>query len=509
MVEASQSEVPLLLLTADRPPHLRDSDANQAIDQIRLYGTFVRRFVDVAPPSVDGRAVRHLRSQTVRAVADALGPPAGPVHMNFPFRKPLEPTVVEDDVDPGYVEKHPRAGRGRADGAPFTRITAGRRTAEPAAVEAVAGVLSAAESGLVVAGPSAEPGRTGPAAIALSAAARFPLLADPLSGARYAAAGEAMVCGRYDHYLSDGEVVEALRPDVVVRVGASPTSSRLCEALGEWSDARQVVVDAGQRWKDHLASATHYLRADPAEALGVLASTVSARAAPEWERAWRSAEDAAAEAVDGELDGPFFEGTVLRIVADALPGGAALFVSNSMPVRDLDAFVPPGDRPLEIYGNRGASGIDGIVSTALGVSAGLGRRVVAVLGDLAFFHDQNGLLAARSPETEVLFVVVNNDGGGIFHMLPIREHEPEFTRFFATPHGLDFRHGAELHGLPHERVETAEGLRTAIGSALEAGGSRIVEVRTDREENRKRHEGVAAAVADNVRRALESVNDEE
>jgi len=509
VVEASQSEVPLLLLTADRPPHLRDSDANQAIDQIRLYGTFVRRFVDVAPPSVDGRALRHVRSQTVRAVADALGPPAGPVHMNFPFRKPLEPTPVEGDVAPAFLEEHPRAGLGRADGAPFVRVRAGRARPEPTEIEAVASVVSEAERGLVVAGPSAEPHRTGPAAIALSAAAGIPVLADPLSGARYAPAGEAVVCGRYDHYLGDPAVVEALRPDVVVRVGASPTSSRLCGALEAWTDARQVVVDAGHRWKDHLAVATDYLRADPTEALSAVAAAASGTTASGWRDRWARAEAAAAEAVDRELHGPFFEGAVMRSVSDELPEGQALFVSNSMPVRDLDAFVPPEDRPLEIYGNRGASGIDGIVSTALGVSAGLGRPVVAVLGDLAFFHDMNGLLAARERDAEVVFVVIHNDGGGIFHMLPIREHEPEFTRFFATPHGLDFRHAAELHGLPHERVEGAGALGAAIRRALDEGGSRVVEVRTDREENRKRHEEVAAAVRDTVRRALETVNDEE
>ncbi|HSR42617.1 MAG TPA: 2-succinyl-5-enolpyruvyl-6-hydroxy-3-cyclohexene-1-carboxylic-acid synthase, partial [Longimicrobiales bacterium] len=170
VVEASQSEVPLLLLTADRPPHLRDADANQAIDQIHLYGRFVRRFVDVAPPSVDGRSLRHLRSQTARAVADALGPPAGPVHMNFPFRKPLEPTPVEGDVDPGFLEQHPRAGLGRGDGSAFIRVRAGWARPDPGEIEGVAGLLSEAERGLVVVGPSPLPGRTGPAAIALAAA---------------------------------------------------------------------------------------------------------------------------------------------------------------------------------------------------------------------------------------------------------------------------------------------------------------------------------------------------
>ena len=503
VIEASWAEAPLLLLTADRPPHLRTADANQAVDQVGLYGSYVRSSFDVELPRTDGASLRHLRSLAVRAVADAVGAPAGPVHLNLPFQKPLEPTPVPGDVDPGFADEHPRAALGRPDEEPFLRITRRRSEARAADVEAIAALLGGGARGLVVAGPSPEPGRTGPAARRLSEATGFPLLADPLSGARFSPLPVAPVVEHYDLLLRSKRIRDALRPDVVIRVGASPTSAALCSFLEESVDARQIVVDDGARHKDHLAVARDYVRADPARLLDVLSAAVPRVVSEEWLEGWERLGEATAGIVAEELDGELFEGAVLAEAAAGVPDDGALFVSNSMPVRDLDAFV--GSRPsgLEVHGNRGASGIDGIVSTALGLSHGRGGPVTAVLGDLAFYHDMNGLLAAREGRGRVTFVVIHNDGGGIFHMLPIREHEPEFTPLFATPHGLDFRHAAELYDLPYTRVAD----RAELGEALRAdddGRSRIVEIRTDRERNRRRHVEVEAS----VRAALESEIDE-
>ncbi len=503
VVEASQAEVPLLLLTADRPHRLRDADANQSIDQIRLYGEHVRAFVEVAPPTVEDRALRHLRSVAGRAVASAVGMPAGPVHLNFPFDKPLEPTPVVGDVDAGFYDEHPLAAEGRAEGEAFARIGTRRPEAEAAEIEAVAVLLQGSERGLVVAGPSTEPGRTGPAAVRLSAASGFPLLADPLSGARYGPAGDALVSGRYDLFLRDPEVRERLRPEVVLRIGSAPTSAALNTYLEEALDARQIVIDAGGRWKDHLSVANDYVQADPTQVLDVLGAAVPRVASDEWRSLWSRAEERADRTVTAELEaGEVFEGELMADVVDVLPGGSALFVSSSMPVRDLDAYAPPREAALRTFGNRGASGIDGIVSTALGVSVGLERPVVAVVGDLAFYHDMNGLLGTRIDGAEVVFVLVNNDGGGIFHMLPIREHEPAFTSLFATPHGLDFRHAAALYDLPYRRVGIGMELRSAVADALAEGGSRILEVRSDRETNHARHEETARAVRDAIRDEL-------
>jgi len=496
VVEASQAEVPLLLLTADRPPHLRGADANQAVDQVGLFGGYVREFFDVELPRVEGRSLRHLRVQSARAMAVASGAPAGPVHMNVPFEKPLEPTDVPGDVPEGFVRHHPRASEGRQTGDPYVRIPPRRSRVDPAEVEGISKLLGSAERGLVVAGPSSDSGRVGPAVRRLAGAAGVPLLADPLSGARYRSEPPASAPGRYDLFLREEQIREALRPEVVIRVGATPTSAALASFLEECTDSRQIVVDDGHRYKDHLAVVHDYVRSDPSDFLDALAEAVSERPAEgdDWLNLWMRVDSRTGDAVNEELGGGFFEGQVLRAVMDAAGAGGSVFVSNSMPVRDLDAFVPNSRGRVDVHGNRGASGIDGVVSTALGLSHGLGRPVTAVLGDLAFYHDMNGLMAARAGSGEVTFVVVNNDGGGIFHLLPIREFDPPFTDLFATPHGLDFRHVAALYDLPYTRVSSLQELGRALEQARSEGGSRVVEVESDREVNRRRHEEVADAV---------------
>ena len=519
VVEAAQSETPLLLLTADRPHHLRGADANQAIDQNRLFGSYVREFVEAAPPEVSETALTHLRALAVRAVASTLGTPAGPVHVNFPFAKPLEPASGSGDVPVGFAASHPLAAGGRPTDRPFTGIVV-RRSAAPA--EAVAGLADRVASvvrGLVVAGPSSDPGRDGPAALKLAAATGYPLLADALSGARFGAAGQAARVGAYDLFLRNAELREELRPELVIRVGAAPTSGTLIDFLTQGQGVEHWVVDAGDRWKDHSNVATEYVRSDVAAFANALSGAMGggerprpptdvsrpARAAARnrgsaaeaWRQSWTRAGEVSERTVRDQLDGELFEGAVLAEVVHSAPVASTIFVSSSMPVRDLDAFGFPRERDLAVYGNRGASGIDGIASSAAGVAAAEGTPVLAVVGDVALIHDMNGLLAARD-HAEVLFILINNDGGGIFHMLPIREYEPAFTKHFATPHGLDFGHAARLYGLPHTRVESRAELASVLARGLAEGGSGMIEVRTARDANRRRREEIIDAVQDSV-----------
>ncbi len=528
VVEAAQSETPLLLLTADRPHRLRGADANQAIDQNRLFGSYVREFVETAPPDVSAPALTHLRALAVRCVASALGVPAGPVHVNLPFAKPLEPSHAPGDVPPGFDTSHPLAARGRSKERPLTRIGVRRSAPSPEAVSRLADRIGGTVRGLVVAGPSSEPERDGPAAATLAEATGFPLLADALSGARFGPSRGAARISGYDLFLRPTDLREALRPELVVRVGGAPTSGALNSFLAEAQGVEQWVVDSGGRWKDHLNVATEYVRADleafahalsralgravpgreamkravatpspevPPDAAGPGPSAVGDRGSviEAWRQSWIRAGEVSERTVRAQLDGELFEGVVLTEVVRAAPRASTIFVSSSMPVRDLDAFGFPRDEDLAVYGNRGASGIDGIVSSAAGVAAAEGARVLAVIGDVAFAHDMNGLLAARD-HAEVVFVLINNDGGGIFHMLPIREYEPAFTNHFATPHGLDFSHAARLYGLPHTRVGSRAELASCLEKALEDGGSCIIEVGTDRERNRRRREEIIEAV---------------
>ncbi len=500
VVEASQAEVPLLVLTADRPHRLRDADANQAIDQTRLFGPYVRAFFEVAPPTREGPALRHLRALAGRAVLLACEAPAGPVHLNFPFDKPLEPAGTSAE-GVAFAAQHPLAAGGRADAIPFVDVRPARRSASAGELARLSDLVAGARCGVLVAGPSPEPWRVGEAAVRLAAATGFPLLADPLSGARFRPAAGAQVVDGYDLFLRDAYVRERLEPDLVLRVGASPTSSALLGWLEHHAGVRHVVVDGGGRWKDHASVATDYVRADAADTLRILAGNAARGTDAAWTWAWGAAAAVTRATVESAAEGDPWEGRVLAAVADAAPAGATLFVSSSMPIRDLDAFAAPRPESLTVLANRGASGIDGVVSTAFGVAAAGARPTVCVLGDVALFHDQNGLLWSREPDAPVVFVLVDNDGGGIFQMLPVREQEPWYTPLFATPHGLDFQHAARLHGIPLEDVAPSA-VADALARALAAGGTRVLRVRTDRIAVHRRRREICDAVAGSVRAAL-------
>jgi len=547
-VEADRSDAPLLLLTADRPARLRGTDANQTIDQVGMFGSRVRLYHEVAAPEAADRPLRYLRSLAGRALGAAVGPPAGPVHLNFPFEKPLEPTPVPDDVPADLARRAPLAAGGRPGGAPFTRVPGARIEPDPDALEGLAGRVARAERPLLVCGPAPtapDARRLARAALDLASALGAPLVADPLSGARFAEGAGDGALGAYDLFLRSAAVRERLTPDLVLRLGPAPTSAALCAYLEEHAGREQAVADAGRAWPDHAAAASLVLGADPARVAAALAERAGKAGAPPkarraWREAWRAAEEAAREAAEAAAADPSggpFEGAVLAAIARSLPPGGTLFAGSSMPVRDLDAFGRPRDAAVAVLGNRGASGIDGSVSTALGAAAAAARArdadaaaagaaaagaagapVVAVLGDLALYHDMNGLLAAGREGLDVVLVVIHNDGGGIFHMLPVREHEPAFTPFFATPHGLDFRHAAEMYGLAYRELEAADAapaegversaLEAAVARAIDEGGAHLLVVRSEREANRRRHAEVEEAVTRAVEERLETPSEE-
>ncbi len=503
VVEAAQSETPLLIFTADRPLRLRDQDANQVIDQVRLYGSHAKAFHELASAEREGSSFRHLRALVGRVVASTVETPPGPVHVNLPFDKPLEPVAATAESE-AFVGAHPLAASGRPGEDPFVRVRPGRRRPSPSDVALVAELVDRAARPVLVAGPCPRPGDTGPGVVALGATTGMPVFADPLSGARWGPSAGAWIAPAYDLILRDPHVRERLAPDLVLRVGSSPTSTSLQAWLEHHNGVRHVVVDEGRRWKDHGALATDYLHVDAGALLAACAAEASPNSAGvviEWQALWRRVAAAAEAALEHERGGEPHEGDVVRDAVATLPAGSTIFVSSSMPIRDLDAFASPGDTAIRALGNRGASGIDGIVSTAFGASAGSDGPVLCILGDLAFFHDQNGLLWSRESDAPVVFLLIDNDGGGIFHMLPVREHEPHFTRLFATPHGMDLRHAADLHAIPFHDVEPSE-IGAAVAQALDANRTRVVRVRTSRVANERRHREVAEAVARSVREAL-------
>jgi 2-succinyl-5-enolpyruvyl-6-hydroxy-3-cyclohexene-1-carboxylate synthase len=505
VLEADQGRTPLLVLTADRPPELRGTGANQATDQLKLYGPAVRWFCEVGVPGDDPGAGRYWRSLASRAWAEATGLPPGPVHLNLAFADPLVPLDPEGGAGttaPGTERARPwpRLGGapapGRAGGAPWTRAPAPVPAASPAEVAELAGAVQANPRGLLVAGWGVD---LDPAAVdGFATASGWPVLADPLSGARR---GPAAV-STYDGLLRAPGFAAAHRPDLVVRVGAAPTS----KALTGWLDPSvpQVLVDPAGGWLDPGRAAGLRLAADPSALLAATAAELG-RSGPmppdgpagAWRRAWLEADQAARAAIDGLLDDwpEPFEGRVARDLVAAMPAGATLVVGSSMPVRDVDAFARPREG-LRFLANRGLSGIDGFVATTLGVAAAGPEPVAGLCGDLTLLHDASSLLGAAGRRRGAVLVVCDNDGGGIFSFLPqARLPGDLFEPLFGTPHGLDLAALAAAARLPCRVVEKAADLVPALEAALAGGGTRLLLVRGDRAANAARHRAVTEAVA--------------
>ena len=493
VIEANQGRVPLLLLTADRPPELRDSGANQTVDQEKLYGESVRWYKDLPEPAAEDRVLRSLRTDISRAVGTAEGTHAGPVHLNVPFKKPLEPTPVDGDVPADLSQV---AAMGRGDDEPFVSRTVGQPQLDDQDLRKLADEVSV-DRGLIVAGPADPPGLTADSVTALSHATGFPILADPLSGLRFGGHTRAApVIGGYDAYVNTAVTESWPDPEVVVRLGASPTSKPLRTYLAG-TDARQLVVDPAGEWREAEFRATDLVVAEPNRLCGHLSQLVRNAGSAEWANRWQEA-DAAHREVVAEHAEDLFEGGILADVVAGLPDPSTLVVSNSMPVRDLDRFGEPSTTSVTAIGNRGASGIDGIVSTALGAAHGTTDEVTLVIGDLAYYHDMNGLAAIERADVDATVVLVNNDGGGIFHMLPIESFDPPFTRQFKTPHGMDFEPTGELYGLDYRQVGQRAAFREAYAEAVAADGSHVIEVRTDAAASHEDREALQEATIDRL-----------
>lgn len=489
VVEADTGGVPLVLLTADRPPELQSTGANQTIDQTGMYGTAVRWAGDPGVAEDRPGAVALWRSTVCHAVAASLGlhGPPGPVHVNLPFREPTVPATDDGRTAAAGPFSHPLDGR--ADGAPWLTVQRSPRIAGDAQIRSLADRLAAVPHGVIVVGDTT----TEPAAVhALATALDWPVIAEPHSGARH---GDHVVA-HAGPLLSVPGFRDRHRPDLVLRIGRPTVAGSV---RGLLDDGVHVSLDAHGSWHDPTRSTAHLLVADPAQACDALAVAVSERSRatdPGWRSAWSRADDLAATAIAGildELDEHSEPGT-LRGALAAVPAGGSLVVASSMPIRDLDAWAPPR-REVRIVANRGASGIDGFVSTALGVALGSGAPTVAVAGDLSLLHDSNGfLLRSDGPSASVVFVVIDNDGGGIFHFLPQADHPNSFERVFGTPHGLDLAGLGRLHGLDVVQPPAGQ-IVEEVARRAELGGRHLVHVRTDRHANRALHADLQGAVA--------------
>ncbi len=463
VMEANLAGVPLLVLTADRPPEAHGWGANQTVDQLNLYGSQVRAFHNVAVPDA-AVSKSHLHALAARLLDECRGPLPGPVHANLPFREPLLPATIP--APPPLP-------------APVMQYAASPAIA-PVDADAIAARLSGAP-GVILCGEAAYGGGFAPAVAALAAKLGAPILAEPLSNLRFGGHDRSRVLTHQARFLRDAELPE---PAWVLRFGAFPVSRALERWLVALRSAQQILVAPPGRWPDPLWRHATLVRADGLALVEALLPRVDAAPAG-WFAHWKDAQaKAAARAEEVCATQPLFEGAVARRLLAALPAGAHCFVGNSLAIRAVDAFGGSGDKPLTLHGNRGASGIDGNVATAAGIAAASGAPLALLLGDQAALHDCGGFAALAG--RNAVSVVMDNGGGGIFDHLPLAQAVPPelFRRGWTAPPQADFAALAAAFGLSYVKAQDAATLDSALKTAFSAGGAWLLRVVVDREASR-------------------------
>ena len=484
VIEASESGIPLVLLSADRPPELRGWGANQTIDQNRFFGVHVRAFHDPGTPEDAPAASKRMWALGRRVATESLGDWPGPVHLNLPFREPLVPGAdcrVEVAAAPAECALPDTLGR-RRFAHPMSHLD---RNGWPGLADRLSG------RGLICCGPGDWTADGADALWLLAARLGVPVLCDPLSGLRFGVGSEHRLT-RYDSLLRHPTTAAALKPDWVLRFGRAPVSKTL---LGWLADVPTILVDAGRGWSDPNHDVQLKIDADPGAFCAWLADSDLEPGPPDrdWLAHWLQAECRLERFAADTLDqAPWCEGHLIRDLIAHLPEGEGLLCANSMPIRQLDTWSGQRDRSLRLFGNRGASGIDGQTSTLAGLNAG-GVPTTALLGDLSFLHDLSGLTALHALERPC--IVINNGGGRIFDYLP-QHGLPGFEQLWRTPVAVDLGALARTFGLAHRQVCDGAGFRQALDESMQTGRpSGLIEIVIDADLSRQIHRDFWQAVS--------------
>ena len=488
IIEAYYSRIPLVVMTADRPPEMRDCGSGQTIDQINLYGKHVRYFFEVGTPEILGFRLRYLRSLIGRAVSIATGKgetPAGAIHLNFPFADPMVPIPVLTDIPEDLALSSPEAMLGNPLGTAYSQIIAGQRIFDNEAIATIANQVISCPQGVIVVGVYDAPSGFLKAVQMLARATGYPLLIEATGAHRHDA------IGHYDSFLRSPNFCKTHAPLLVIRFGAMPTSKSYMLWLERHIGCQQIVV--GSINSDPTHGFTQALNVEPVGFCEQLANYLQNYAQTAWQdKQWRLdfelAETIACTAIADSLRSidELFDGKVYAELAEILPAETYVYVASSTPIRDLDTFFH-SDLPITVLANRGANGIDGMISSALGAACGCDRPMVLICGDLTFYHDLNGLLAAKKYNISLTIILLNNDGGGIFNLLPIAKFADTFEEFFGTAHGLDFSPLVTAYACEYTLIKDWQHLREAVISSLSATGTQVLEVKTNRDRNRQLH----------------------
>jgi 2-succinyl-5-enolpyruvyl-6-hydroxy-3-cyclohexene-1-carboxylate synthase len=476
VAEANISRIPLIVITSDRPHELRDVGAPQAIDQIHLYGHHVKWFAEMAVPENSNEMLHYVRSVCGRAAATALQAPSGPVHLNFPFREPLIPKI--DDENVFQLKERPRR---------YVNVRNGALTIDKTDLREIASALNEHEKGMIICGQIEDEAFI-EVVLELSERLHFPILADPLSQLRSGMHSTENVIDAYDTFLRSGDAKDYLKPTIVLRFGAMPVSKALTIFLKENHQAEHLVVDGGGGWRDPAALSSEMIYCNETIFCQELMSELKENKNQQYLHKWQALNRLIKENLTAIRDtAELSESRLFYQLAEMLPENANLFVGNSMPIRDLDSFFHNNRKSIRILANRGANGIDGTVSTALGAASVSQQPSFLVLGDLTFFHDLNGLLAAKLYPIDITIIIINNNGGGIFSFLPQAEHPKHFELLFGTPLDLDFEHVVRMYNGKFTRVQDWDHFGAVMESSKTTHGLNVIEVVTKRDRNTEEH----------------------
>ncbi|NJR18963.1 MAG: 2-succinyl-5-enolpyruvyl-6-hydroxy-3-cyclohexene-1-carboxylic-acid synthase [Calothrix sp. CSU_2_0] len=481
VIEAKESCIPLLLLTADRPQELRECHSGQTIDQVRLYGNYPRWQTELALPVAEIGMLAYLRQTVIYAWERANAPVAGVVHLNIPFRDPLAP--VPDGIDLTKLRFLRTATLTHLESEDFFAHII---PPSPLAVTVLSLPAFSSPRGIIIAG-IAQPQYPQEYCVAISQLAKFfgfPVLAEGLSPVRNYAQFNPGIISTYDSILRNPQLAEDLAPKVVILVGEMPTSKELRSWLQK-TQPEMWVIDKSDRNLDSLHLKTKHLRVSVNELVDELTGKYPSQEDYAYFQAWCKCDAIARQNIDNTLQATneFFEGKVVWLLSQLLPSKTPLFIANSMPVRDIEFFWKPNNSQIQPFCNRGANGIDGTLSTALGIAHN-NQPSVMLTGDLALLHDTNGFLMRKKFVGHLTIVLINNNGGGIFEMLPISQFEPPFEELFATPQDIDFYQLSATYGVEHQLITSWQELQDKL-NPLPSNGIRILEIRTNRKVDAK------------------------
>lgn len=477
ITEAHYARIPLIVITADRPHELREVGAPQTIDQIRMYGNHVKFSVDLPLADEHQDVEKYIEMHVRRGLSVSLTAPKGPVHFNVPFREPLLINLKNEQTSLTFKQRLIQSNR-----------------LDSTALKQVQSLLEKTTKGIVIVGEISEPMNV-EQFWNFASSLGWPVLCDPLSNLRANIPADCLsLCiDNYDAMLKSEAFREKVIPQTVIRFGAQPVSKPLSLYLKDNPPETYIVVDDTPEFRDSLSIVTHHIQASP-EALFPLQlkqekSSYSAQ--------WIRANDVASKIMTQEVEDAEHEGAYTSMLLQQLPTGCDLISGSSMPIRDVDTFFRKTTKDIKVFANRGANGIDGVVSTALGLQAAKRRPAWLLIGDLSFLHDVNGLIATRFHETDLTIVIMNNDGGGIFSYLPQATSPTHFEELFGTPTGLTFEHIAAMYDAQYAAVETGAEFELELEKRKEKN-LRIIEVFTNRQNNVAAHRSLWTKVTEGL-----------